>query len=115
MARVYRVKAGMTQDELARRAGLTRKTISRLDAGKGTTTLATVRRVAAALGVSLGPLLDGPTSGRAAGWAAPEAHASQRKLTVDNLVAVLIAEFDAIELSDADWDAYLHEADVSAD
>jgi transcriptional regulator with XRE-family HTH domain len=46
-----REKAGLSQYELAKRTGLTRQTVSRLEMGKSVPTWPTVQLLAAALGV----------------------------------------------------------------
>lgn len=45
-----RTAAGWTQAELAARAGVSRATVARIERGEATVTLATLQRVAAALG-----------------------------------------------------------------
>jgi DNA-binding XRE family transcriptional regulator len=46
-----RARAGVSQGELAQRMGTTQSTIARLESGKGTPSLRTVQRYAAALGL----------------------------------------------------------------
>jgi len=50
---LYRLAQGFTQAELAREAGVTRATISRLERDKGRPQLATASAIAAALGVRI--------------------------------------------------------------
>ncbi len=51
--RTRRKRLGMTQLDLAEIAGLQRQTISRVEAGNGTVTIATVARIAAVVGLDL--------------------------------------------------------------
>jgi HTH-type transcriptional regulator/antitoxin HipB len=51
--RVRRKQLGMTQLDLAEFTGLQRQTISRVEAGNGAVTLATVARIAAVVGLDL--------------------------------------------------------------
>ena len=51
--RTRRKRLGMTQRDLAEIAGLQRQTISRVEAGNGTVTIATVARIAAVVGLDL--------------------------------------------------------------
>lgn len=51
--REHRAAAGMTQTELARRSGTSQPAIARLEAGGAEPTVATLRRIADALGVDL--------------------------------------------------------------
>jgi ribosome-binding protein aMBF1 (putative translation factor) len=53
LVREYRTAAGMTQTELARRSGTSQPAIARLEAGGAEPTVATLRRIADALGVEL--------------------------------------------------------------
>lgn len=46
-----RLEAGMTQEELAAAAGVPRSTITRLEAGEGNPTLATLQKLAGALNI----------------------------------------------------------------
>lgn len=48
----YRTKLGMTQEELAERAGINRSYLASLERGRRNTTLKTVEMLAKALGVS---------------------------------------------------------------
>ena len=52
--RELRRKRDETQEELARRAGITAKTLSLIERGEANPTWGTVRGIAAALGVSMG-------------------------------------------------------------
>lgn len=51
--RARRKQLGMTQLDLAEIAGLQRQTISRVEAGNGAVTIATVARIAAVVGLDL--------------------------------------------------------------
>jgi HTH-type transcriptional regulator/antitoxin HipB len=51
--RTRRKRLGMTQLDLAEIAGLQRQTISRVEAGNGAVTIATVARIAAVVGLDL--------------------------------------------------------------
>ena len=51
--RTRRKQLGMTQLDLAEIAGLQRQTISRVEAGNGAVTIATVARIAAVVGLNL--------------------------------------------------------------
>ena len=51
--RTRRKRLGMPQLDLAEIAGLQRQTISRVEAGNGTVTIATVARIAAVVGLDL--------------------------------------------------------------
>ena len=51
--RTRRKQLGMTQLDLAQIAGLQRQTISRVEAGNGAVTIATVARIAAVVGLDL--------------------------------------------------------------
>ena len=53
LVREHRLAAGLTQTELARRAATSQPAIARLEAGGAEPTVATLRRIAAALGVEL--------------------------------------------------------------
>lgn len=53
LVREHRTAAGMTQAELARRAATSQPAIARLEAGGAEPTIATLRRIAIALGVEL--------------------------------------------------------------
>ena len=48
-----RKSAGMTQEELARRAGVDRGNLSRIEAGRYAVTLETVQAIATALGMTV--------------------------------------------------------------
>ena len=54
--RQLRQKAEMTQDGLAEKAGITGRALSQIETGNANPTWATVRDIAAALGVSIGEL-----------------------------------------------------------
>lgn len=56
---LWRMERGLTQEALARRAGLPRPAISALERGRLEPTLRTIRRVAHGLGVRPGLLVDG--------------------------------------------------------
>lgn len=58
--RELRVAAGLTQAELARRTGIHRPNIARVEAGRHTPSLETVARIAQAIGVSPTKVLSGP-------------------------------------------------------
>ena len=55
--RVWRELRGMTAAALARKAGIARPYLTQLETGKREGTVATIRRVAAALGVSIDDLI----------------------------------------------------------
>jgi DNA-binding XRE family transcriptional regulator len=57
--RDLRIKAGITQAELARRTGIHRPNIARVEAGRHTPSLETVARLAEALGTSPARILEG--------------------------------------------------------
>src|SRR4051794_10194571 len=59
--RFARTKAGLSQEDLARRAGLARPNVARLEAGRHLLSLSTLRRVAEALSVSLAFFVTLPT------------------------------------------------------
>lgn len=50
--RTKRERLGLSQAEVARRAGMRREVLSRLEKGRGNPTVATVRRVLRAMGFS---------------------------------------------------------------
>ena len=56
--RMLRKERGLLQEELAKRAGVSDQTIRNVEAGRYQTKLETVRKIAGALGVSLGELLE---------------------------------------------------------
>ena len=56
--RVARARPRMTQEELAARAGVSRVSLGSIERGRHPATVRTVRRLAAALSVSMGELLD---------------------------------------------------------
>jgi transcriptional regulator with XRE-family HTH domain len=56
--REKREEAGISQEELADRAGLHRTYVSLIERGKRTASIEVVRRVASALGVSMADLID---------------------------------------------------------
>ena len=60
-----RMRALLTQRELAARAGLTQATVQRIESGATRARISTVRRLAAALGVGAEELMD--YAGREAG------------------------------------------------
>ncbi len=61
--RELRLAAGLTQAELARRTGIHRPNIARVEAGRHTPSLETLARLAAAIGVPTASVLDGdPTN-----------------------------------------------------
>jgi HTH-type transcriptional regulator/antitoxin HipB len=53
MVRELRLGAGLSQEELARRAGMTQPALSRLERGGGIPTIAVLDRIAAALHATL--------------------------------------------------------------
>lgn len=57
--RTLRLGAGLTQAELARRTGIHRPNIARVEAGRHTPSLETIARLAAAIGVSATRVLEG--------------------------------------------------------
>ncbi len=57
----------LTQEELAERSGVTRSTISRLEDGLQEARPSTLRKLAAALGVEPGELIDWPEDERTEG------------------------------------------------
>ena len=62
----WRLHLGLTQDALARRAGVTRPNLSAIEQGRREVSLRTLRALAAALGVRSGLLVDGiPPNGTA--------------------------------------------------
>lgn len=56
--RALRKRAGLTQAQLAERAGITPDYLGRIERGQGAVTLETLDRIASALGVPLRQLLD---------------------------------------------------------
>jgi transcriptional regulator with XRE-family HTH domain len=64
---VHRVWAGLTQEELAKRSGVARNTISRLESGLHPARPSTARKLAQALGVTPKDLLDPETARTASG------------------------------------------------
>ncbi|MFN7696400.1 MAG: helix-turn-helix transcriptional regulator, partial [Deltaproteobacteria bacterium] len=56
--RELRLAAGLTQAELARRTGIHRPNIARVEAGRHTPSLETLARLAAAIGVPTASVLD---------------------------------------------------------
>lgn len=58
---LWRLKRGLTQEELARRAGVPRPNLSAIERGKREVSLKTVRALAVALDVRPGVLVDGIT------------------------------------------------------
>ncbi len=57
--RTLRLGAGLTQAELARRTGIHRPNIARVEAGRHTPSLETIARLAAAIGVPATRVLEG--------------------------------------------------------
>lgn len=57
--RELRLNAGLTQEQLAERAGLAREYISGAETGRRNATLTTVYQLAAAIGVDAGELVSG--------------------------------------------------------
>jgi transcriptional regulator with XRE-family HTH domain len=58
--RFARTKAGLSQETLAKRAGIARPNVARLEAGRHLPSLSTLRRVADALGIALAFLVTLP-------------------------------------------------------
>ena len=56
--REYRDKRGLTQHELARKAGLSRGYLARLEIGRQDPTLSTLEKLARALGVKISRLIE---------------------------------------------------------
>lgn len=56
---LWRLQRGLTQEELARRAGVPRPNLSAIERGQREVSLKTVRALAVALGVRAGVLVDG--------------------------------------------------------
>jgi transcriptional regulator with XRE-family HTH domain len=54
--REFRTKRGISQEDLAHEAGVTTSTLSSIERGRSNPTWATVKGIAAALGVSMGDL-----------------------------------------------------------
>ena len=54
----FRKQRGLTQESLARKAGISHGYLARLEIGMHEPTLSTLRRLAKVLGVKLGQLLD---------------------------------------------------------
>lgn len=61
--RRLRVQCGMTQQELARQAGLSRAVVNRLENNKTSPNVATVIKLAAALGVTPGMVMEAVSEG----------------------------------------------------
>lgn len=61
--RAARLRAGMTQEELAERTGMARPNIARVESGRHATSTDTLRRIAEALGVAVAALLAVPAPG----------------------------------------------------
>ena len=57
--RILRLDANLTQDELAQRAGLERKTVNRIENNKLSPTIDTLVRIALVLRTSVSELIDG--------------------------------------------------------
>jgi transcriptional regulator with XRE-family HTH domain len=70
-----RAGAGLTQAGLARAAGVTQAHVSQVEAGENTPSLAVLARIAAALGASVGDLVEG---GMAAEARMPNTRAGRR-------------------------------------
>lgn len=68
-----RTKAGLTQLELAYRAGLTPATVCRIERGHQAPTLKTCYQIASALGVNVGTLIGDPAHVRPARLPRPAA------------------------------------------
>lgn len=64
--RMLREAAGLTQQDLAKLTGLTTATISYAEMGRVDPSLDTIKRLAAALGVQPGALLDEPATAEGA-------------------------------------------------
>jgi transcriptional regulator with XRE-family HTH domain len=58
LLRSHRVMAGLTQEELAERAGLSPRGLAYLEAGQRTPNARTARQLAAALELDTGPAID---------------------------------------------------------
>jgi transcriptional regulator with XRE-family HTH domain len=58
--RAARLKAGLTQEELADRTGMARPNVARVESGRHAASIETLRRVAKALGVAVAALLAAP-------------------------------------------------------
>ena len=56
--RALRQRFGMSQGDLARKAGIRQNVLSRMELSKANPTLRTIATIAAALGVSVGALLE---------------------------------------------------------
>ncbi len=56
---IWRNAKGLTQSDLARRSGVSRPNLSAIEQGARDLTLGTLRRIALAMGVSAGTLVDG--------------------------------------------------------
>jgi transcriptional regulator with XRE-family HTH domain len=61
--RAARVERGLTQTELARRAGTSQSAVARIEAGHTSPTVDTLTRIAAALGMTLALEPSGPDTG----------------------------------------------------
>jgi HTH-type transcriptional regulator/antitoxin HipB len=55
--RAWRLQAGLTQVELARRVGVTQGSLSKFESGRSTPRVETLSRLAGALGVTLDALI----------------------------------------------------------
>ena len=57
--RAYRIKRGMTQQQLAQKSGVNYTRVNRYENGMGNPTLESMEKLAAALGVTVPQLLEG--------------------------------------------------------
>jgi hypothetical protein len=86
VVRALRIRKGLTQSELAQRGGVVDATISRIERGRLHPSTAVIRRLAAALEVSVESLVDG-------GSPPPE---STARPSIARLVAIADALDDAV-------------------
>jgi|SRR5581483_5883469 len=82
--KAWRRIRGMTQEQLAELAGMDRPRITKIEAGHSVPRTKTLRRLATALGVSVGEIVDGPPGTEA------------KDTTTSNAVVEGSAEFDEI-------------------
>lgn len=80
---LWRVFKGLTQEELARKAGIHRPNLSAIESGKREVTLATLRLLAAAFGVSAGVLADGAPPPRFSG-------ADLSRKSLENIIRIVL-------------------------